>query len=90
MAKTESKTQSNKNMTNGLSNELRHQNNKDLVSKLGLEAEDSVRTVTRTTKHGTKVNVSTVTVTKTKRPSQLLRKEKRRKARFERGLTPAA
>ena len=84
------KTQSTKSKNNADSNELRHLANKGQVSKLGLEAEDSVRTVTRTTKHGTKVNVSTVTVTKAKRPSQLLRKEKRRKARFELELTPAA
>lgn len=86
MAKTEKKAQSARNMENALANELRHQNNKDLVQKLGLQPEESLRTVTRTTMHGSKAVTSTVTKSKNKRPSQLLRKETRRQANFQRGV----
>lgn len=80
------KKQSAKNAQNFELNNMRHQENQSAVKALGLAPEKVERTVTHTSKKGTKVIVKTSVIEKNKRPSKLLRKDRRRQARIALGV----
>lgn len=80
------KKSSAKNLSNRGLNTMRHQENQFMVETLGLAPEKVERTVTHTSKKGTKVIVKTTIVEKNKRPSKLLRKDRRRQARIALGV----